>query len=347
MNGKAAAIIGLVLTLLAGPALAQFTTLDDAGDAPAPPPESEEIAPGAPEPVCGDQPFTIARMNWPSAMLLAEIHALVLAAEFDCEARVMPGDPGGTASSMGSTGQPAMAPELWVNRIADVWNGAMEAQMVRSAAPAYAESSFEGWYMPVYLAGNFTATPSAAALAEALPLLSPGQPMRFISCPIDWACSIINRNLVRAHGLDGLVELVEPANRLEMDRLIAEGVSRREPFLFYYWQPNAVLAQLEFTALDMGAYDEAAAKCLASRICAEPQPSAFPPDLVIIALAERVFADMPQIAGYFQRATLPLAEMDAMLAQLNLPGATPETVAKRFVAERADIWRAWIGDGTP
>ena len=148
--------------------------------------------------------------------------------------------------------------------------------MVRSAAPSYATSQFEGWYMPATLAGNFTTTPAAIDLAAALPQLQPDAPLRFISCPLDWACSVINRNLVAAHGLTGLVEIVEPANRLDMDRLIAEGLNRREPFLFYYWQPNAILAQLDFTAIDMGAYDEAAAQCLAERDCADPQPSAFP-----------------------------------------------------------------------
>lgn len=346
---RAAVIIGTTLGLLASPALAQFTVLDTAQDgspeaqaSPAPMP-----AAATPSPACGMQPFTIARMSWPSANLLAEIHARILAASFDCDVRLTPGDLGATASSMGSTGQPALAPELWVNRIADVWNGAVEAQMVRSAATTYAETSFEAWFMPRYMADGLTQVPTAAAFAEAVPALSPGQPMRFISCPIDWACSVINRNLIAAHGLAEHVEIVEPANRFEMDRLIAEAVNRRETFLFYYWQPNAVLSQLDFVALDMGAYDEEAAKCLATRACATPRPSAFPPDLVVIALAERVFVSLPVIAGYFQRATLPLAEMNGLLAELNQPGATSQSVAERFVAERGDLWQSWVNIELP
>lgn len=347
MRLKGPAIAFLAMALLAAPALAQFTVLDNGQDAGGQAGPASAPAPSAPPPVCGTQPFSIARMGWPSAALLAEIHARILTTQFACDARIVSGDLAATASSMGSTGQPLVAPELWANRIADVWNGAMDAQMVRSAAPTYVETAFESWYMPSMMAANFLEAPSAAGLAQALPQLSPGQKVRFISCPTDWACSIINRNLLRAHGLDDLVEIVEPANRFEMDRLIAEAVNRREQFLFYYWQPNAVLAQLDFTALDMGAYDEEAAKCLASRVCAAPRPSAFPPDLVVIALAERVFTGMPQIAGYFQRATLPLAEMDKMLAELNLPGATPEAVADRFLAEREAIWRSWVGSGAP
>jgi glycine betaine/proline transport system substrate-binding protein len=40
---------------------------------------------------------------------------------------------------------------------------------------------------------------------------------------------------------------------------------------------------------------------------------------------------------------MPLAEMNALLAQLNEPGATVEGVADRFIAERAALWQGWVG----
>lgn len=351
MRFRQPVIAGLMLALLAGPALAQITVLDSAQDQPqgagaAVPAttEGEVVAtPVAPPPPCGTQPMTIARMTWPSAALLADIHTRILNAEFDCEARVVPGDLAATASSMGSTGQPAVAPEMWVTRIADVWNGTIETQMVRSVAPSFAEATMEGWFVPAYMEGAFGGPPSAAALQPLLSTQTSEMPVRFISCPADWACSVINRNLIKAHGLSDLLQIVEPANRFEMDALIAEAVSRRENFVLYYWQPNAVLAQLDFKALDMGAYDDEAMKCLARIECATPKPSAFPAETVVTALAEWVFTEAPTVASYFQRATMPIAEMNLLLAQLNEPGATVESVAERFVAARRDLWGAWVG----
>ncbi len=344
MNLRLWSVLIFTLACTAQPGMAQITILDSAQDSAGAASAPAEAPPGAaPPPVCGTRPLSIARMSWPSAALLAEIHALVLAKAYDCTVRVTAGDLAATASSMGSTGQPSMAPEMWVTRIADVWNGAIESQMVRSAAPTYAEANFEGWFVPAYLANSFTTLPAAGELAVALPQLQAGAPLRFISCPIDWACSVINRNLIKAHGLEDLVEIVEPANRFEMDTLIAEAFGRREPFITYYWQPNAVLAQLDFVGLDMGPYIEEAAKCLADRFCADPQPSAFATDLVVMAVADRLFSDAPAIVGYFQRSTMPFAEMNRLLAQLNEPGATPEGVAAKFVAERADVWEDWVG----
>ena len=39
---------------------------------------------------------------------------------------------------------------------------------------------------------------------------------------------------------------------------------------------------------------------------------------------------------------MPLAEMNALLAQLSVEGATPEAIAERFVAERRDLWEGWL-----
>src|SRR5688572_23209088 len=81
-----------------------------------------------PPPVCGTQPVTIARMQWPSAELLTEIHARLLRQNFGCEVTVVPGDMAATGSSMAATGQPHVAPELWIARIPEIWNSATASQ---------------------------------------------------------------------------------------------------------------------------------------------------------------------------------------------------------------------------
>ena len=341
--------LGAVLVLLAGlgavPAMAQITVLDQAQDNVAPP--APVATPAAPPPICGTQPLNIAAMGWPSAALLANIHSRLLVAHFGCNVSVSPGDLAATGSSMATTGQPAVAPEMWIGRIAEVWNSATTAQMVRPAAPTYTETVFEGWFTPGYLLAAHPELSSAAVLRDVAPTLNGGAKLRFISCPIDWGCAVINRNLIRALGLVDVLDVVEPANRFEMDTLVAEAVSRQEPVLFYYWQPNAVLAQFSFLPLDLGPFNQEALTCLADRECAEPVASSFAPETVVVALAEWVFTDTPSIAAYFQRSSLPLPEMNKLLAQLNEPGASAAGVADRFVAERSDIWREWVGPAVP
>lgn len=303
-----------------------------------------EAVPAEPEARCGNQPIAIARLQWPSAALLAEIHSRLLTAHLGCTMRVLPGDLAATASSMGSTGQPAVAPEMWIARVSDIWNPAVKARKVRVAAQSYDNSTFEGWFIPEYVAAAHPELTAAAQLKDSWQIFAAGAPKaKFISCPIDWGCSVINRNMLVALGIDRFFDVIEPANRFELDTLIAAAVSRQEPVLFYYWQPNAVLSQFAFRPLDLGPYDKDALLCLARRVCPTPKPTSFAPESVVIALSEWVFTETPELAGYFQRAAMPIAEMSALLLALSAPGATIETVADKFDAERESVWRPWVG----
>src|SRR5215217_2612492 len=117
-------------------------------------PDAPPVVAPAPPP-CGTQPITIARMQWPSSAILAEIHARLLKAHFGCDVRVQESDMASAGSSMGTTGQPAVVPEMWISRIADIWNAATKAQKVRQAGNSYAEATFEGWFVPDYVAAQW------------------------------------------------------------------------------------------------------------------------------------------------------------------------------------------------
>lgn len=309
--------------------------------------EELPLVEAAPEP-CGTQPVSIASMPWPSAQILAEIHARVLTQNFGCVVRVVPGDLAATGSSMASTGQPGVAPEMWTARITEIWNAGIKGLKLRPVGSTYGEAVLEGWFIPEYTAAAHPELGPAAQLAGQIALLTPtGARPRFISCPPDWACSVINRNLLQALGLLPLVDLVEPANRFEMDQLIADAFSKQEPVLFYYWQPNPALSQFTFKPIDLGPFDPDAFACLGRRVCAAPKATAFASEPVVIALAEWLFVEAPGVAGYFQRAAMPIETMNALLAQLNEPGATPESVADRFIAEQGQLWRPWAGLPAP
>ena len=295
-------------------------------------------------PPCGNQPISIARMAWPSAALLAEIHARLLKAQFNCTVQVLPSDLAPAISGMASAGQPAVAPEMWVSRVADAWNQAVTGQKLRQVGVSYQESQFEGWYVPDYVLTAHPELRSAAALKDDWQLFANGAPKgKFISCPADWGCAVINRNLLKAYGLDTLFEVVEPKNRFDLDQLIAGAISRKEPVLFYYWQPNAAMSQFSFKPVDLGPYSKDDFLCLGKRSCPAPKPSSFAPEPVVIALADWVFTGAPQVAAYFQRAQMPMAEMNSLLAALNEQGATVEGVADKFVQTREQVWRPWVG----
>jgi glycine betaine/proline transport system substrate-binding protein len=353
----AACRLGLLLAFalgLAGQVLAQDVPplqAPDITELMAPPPGAAggdggagngDNADNGPPPPCGTQPISIASLGWPSAEVLAAIHAQILKSAFGCTVQVLPADMGSALAGMASTGQPAVAPEMWIDRVADAWNSAAKDLKLRQVGLTYGDSRFEGWYVPDYVMSAHPELKSAAALkADAAVFAADGGKPQFISCPADWACSVVNRNLLRAEGLDGVFDVVEPKNRYDLDQAIAAAINRKAPILFYYWQPNAALAQFAFKPVDLGPYNRDAFACLGRRACADPQPSSFAPEPVVIALAEWVFTGAPDIAAYFQRAEMPIDVMNGLLAQLNVPGATVDGVAAKFVADHPEIWQKW------
>ncbi len=338
------ALLVILALFLAAPVTGQETV--DSPSFLSPENFGETVEPEAPAaPVrCGGVPIAIARMQWPSSALLAHIHALILSREMGCEVSVVGGDLVGTVSSMATTGQPAIAPEVWVTRISQIWNSAIESQRLRPAGSTFAGSALEGWFVPEHLAQRFPELGNADQLRDvALQVRrEDGEDLTFISCPPDWACSVINRNLIAAHGLTNLVEIVEPANRFELDTLIAQSVSRSRPVFFYYWQPNSVLAQFDFKELSMGVHDATAYTCLARRNCPNPQPSGFVPETVFMVIPDWVYNDVPEISDYLIRASIPLNELNELMAWQAENDAGFEEAAEHFVATRSEIWQNWL-----
>lgn len=323
--------------------------------------ESSIIELGVPEEIetCGDRSLSIVQMQWPSSIVLAHIHAIILREELGCDVQIVSGDMAASTSSMAASGEPAIAPELWITRIAPIWNSVLETNRVRTEAPTFSGEDFEGWFLSAQLAEQLPSLKSVGALKEGLLSLTnelqaetqsdtevagspPVQKVRFISCPADWACSVLNKNLLEAYGLRDVLDFVEPANRFEMDVLIAQAVSRHEPVVFYYWQPNGVLAQFDFKALDMGEFNEENFKCLAQHSCTDPQISSFANEKAFIVVADWVSEEVPLVSRYLRGATLPVSQMNEILNWRSQGDVEFEKLAARFVSEREDIWRVWV-----
>ncbi len=305
-----------------------------------------QIEVSAEQPVCGEEPITIAEMGWPSASILANIHALLLRTEFDCSVRVVPGEPEATLSSMATTQQPAVAPELWVSRQAEVWNGAMRASSARAAAPVFSGAPLEAWFVPDYVLENNPGLTGSVDLIDYWQVFAPEGRERaeLTSCPTDWACSIINANMAAGLGLGERFDVVEPLDRFAMDGALTEKVAAREPFVTYYWQPNALIERLGLVPLEMGTFDPGNAQCMAIKDCVPFGQSGFAPDTVVIAVAEWVFSDAPAVADYFARASIPVSEMNRLLAWQAEQDAEPAAVAQHFLITGGDIWRQWVGE---
>lgn len=299
----------------------------------------------APANPCAAGDFTIAEMGWPSAAILAHIHAKIISAQFTCPVRLIAGDPEATISSMTTTRQPALAPEIWASRYADLWNGALGAQSVRAAGDTFGGGPLEAWFVPRYVRENHPGLTAASGLGDYWRVFAPPGAARaeLLSCPPDWACAITTPKMIDAFGLGERFEAIEPFDRFALDNMLSEKVTQRQPVLAYYWQPNGLIDRLDLVPLDMGPFDLGNAQCMALANCVPFGASSYAPDTVLIAAAEWVFTDAPEIASYLGRARMPLAEMNRLLNWQAENEASAEEAATHFIVTRPEIWQGWVG----
>jgi glycine betaine/proline transport system substrate-binding protein len=348
----AAAILAVSTTC--GGALAQVGTLQPVPDGGAdgigvlePVPDGGVGDIGVPEAVsiCGNREITIADMRWPSASILAHIHSIILFEELGCAARIVSGDIASTGSSMATTQQPAIAPEMWIARIPEIWNSATSAGSVRPVANTYLGGPMEGWFVPKFVADAHPELFKAEQLFDMRDIFGGVGRSRFVSCPADWACSVINRNLLKAFRLPVIFRTEEPADRFALDQTLADAISRREPIVLYYWQPNAAIAQFGLKPLEMGLYNPDAWPCLGTLDCPAPQQSSFPPEPVVIAVAQWLQDEAPLVVDYLQQAIMPLDEMNRLMALMSEENGSPAEIARQFYETRQDVWRPWLPAG--
>jgi glycine betaine/proline transport system substrate-binding protein len=291
---------------------------------------------------CAGREVEIADLQWPSATVLAHIHKRIISEQLGCKTRVVVSDLAAAATTLKTAQKPTLVPEMWPTRVADKWNQTIEARSAFIGGDSFDNSQLEGWYVPAKILTDFPALGKAVelgALAERYQMS--GKP-KFVSCPSKWACAQINRRLLQAFGLLDKFDIIEPENRINMDQLIGQMTSANTPFVFYYWQPNALIAQLDVRSIDMGEFDLAAYQCAAKLNCTELKPTAFPMEQIQLVLAEWVRGDAPELVPYARKAQMPIGLMNQLMAKMVDDDLSAEQIADLFVDDYAEVWQPWL-----
>jgi glycine betaine/proline transport system substrate-binding protein len=140
---------------------------------------------------CGD--VTVARMNWPSAEILAELDRIILETVFDCRVSLVDLETLPAIDTMIAGGTPDIIPEAWINSARDKIDTAVAQRRLHYLAPALADGAVEGWWIPQYVV---EANPEIETIADALarPDLFPSPTeagtAAVHTCPKGWICEI-------------------------------------------------------------------------------------------------------------------------------------------------------------
>lgn len=296
---------------------------------------------------CGS--VSIAEMNWASAGLAAWVDKIILEEGYGCEVELVTGDTVPTFTSMNEKGEPAVAPELWVNAVKVPLDAAVDEGRIVIASEILTDGGVEGFWVPTKLAEEHGIKTIEDALAR--PELFPGAEDAsrgaFFNCPSGWACQIITQNQTRALDIESKgFDLVDSGSAAGLDGSIARAFNRDEGWLGYYWAPTAILGKYDMTRLELGVENDKEAwdNCTVVNNCPDPELNEWPRSDVFTAVTKE-FADTNAVTmDYLGKRAWSNATVNELLAWMGDNQATNEDGAWYFLENYEDIWTPWVSD---
>jgi glycine betaine/proline transport system substrate-binding protein len=296
---------------------------------------------------CGtDRKIDIAEMTWPSAAALAHIHATILEKGFGCNVEIVTGDTVPTSSSMLSRGTPAIAPELWTSTVEQPWAKGVADGKVVELGDAITDGTVEGWFIPRYVVEahpELKSVDDVVARPDLFPDPEDASKGRLYSCPPGWSCEISTAGQFEAYEMKPTWNLFSPGSGGTLDASIARAFLRKEPILFYYWGPTAILGKYDAVQLEMPPADKKIYACNTDAACTEPAgKTAYPSSPAIVGAAAWIKTDAPTIAAYFGKTGLTNQQISTLLVYGDEKQADAAATAVNFLKTEEATWTQWV-----
>jgi len=281
-------------------------------------------------------------MNWESNLVLVEVERVIMEKGYGCKTEVLPTEALPALAAL-ERGNLDINTEIWVNSMADPWEKARKTGKVQSIGQLYLGE--EAWYIPRYTAERLPDLKSAADLPKFKDQFrDPEEPSkgRFYGCPAGWGCEVVSSNLFHALKLDDSYTLYSPGTGAAQKAALMSAYKRKQNVVFYYWSPTPLVGALDLVKLKLPPFDAEKQKCLTSKTCQDPQASDYPENPVFTAVNTKFMKDAPRLVQFLSKISLPLPEVNAMLAHMEESGDEPQAVAHWFLKSKGDLWKAWV-----
>ncbi len=292
---------------------------------------------------CG--PVSIGEMNWNSARLIANVQKVILEAGYGCSVELMKTTtvPGMTAHV--ETGKPEIISEAWVNSVREIYQRGVNERRILRASWVLTDGGLEGWWVPSYLVAKHPGIDTIAGLKENWRLFAdPSNPDkgRFFGCPKGWACGSINKNLLKAYGLDQTFNKFDPGTGDKLRESISKAYAEKKPWFGYYWAPTAIMGRYPMVRVKLKDSDAEGHACNQKADCPTPHAGSYPASLVISTVTTKFKDSHPNEFGALSKISIPNKVMNSILAWAEKNGASGPEMAAHFLRTQRSLWSQWV-----
>ncbi|OBY25507.1 histidine ABC transporter substrate-binding protein [Leisingera sp. JC1] len=296
---------------------------------------------------------TFAGIDWESGAFVTEVMQRLLAKGYDCQVDAIPGNSVTLEQAVAMNDVQIIAEE-WIGR-SDVWNKAAKEGKVTHVGQTFLGAS-EGWFVPAYVVKGDPARgiepllPDLKSVSQlqdpevAAVFRDPEEPAkgRFLNCPSGWTCEGVSTAKLEGYGLEKLFVNFRPGTGTALDSAIASAYLQRQPLLFYYWSPTAIMGKYDLIQLEEPAYSDACWAELTSADGKRDGACGFPPVDVAYGVNTTFAEAAPDIIAILEKAVFPLQDINESLAFMKDSDATAAEAADRFLKDKAEVWETWV-----
>lgn len=294
---------------------------------------------------CGEVPIKFAQLDWESGQFTTALLRLLADEGYGCKTETIPGTTAALEAAL-VEGDIDVIAEQWDGR-SPVMAKAEEAGRVKIEGNVMAGGAKQGWYVPRYVAEQYPQLQSAADLREyAHVFTDPNNPRqaRFLNCPSGWACEVFNTRLLANLGLQKELANVHPGTGAALDAAINSAYTQKQPILFYYWQPTALMAKYDLVALKFPSYDKTCWDDLLEAKGRSSCVSGFPVSKLAVAMSSGFAREHADLAAMFARVSLPAYDLNAAILAMTEGKRSADEVAREYLAAHPDLAQQWLGE---
>ena len=307
---------------------------------------------GAQAQACADnKPIRLADLSWESAAFSTELYQEILEKAYGCRTERVPGSSAALESALAQNDIQVIA-EIWSGRT-EIIEKAIKAGQVQVIGNTLKGGAEQGWYVPDYLVDgdkDRNLEPRAPDLQRIEDLgryaslfSDPEQPDkgRFYNCPSGWVCETFNSHLFDLYGLGDHYQNFRPGTGSALDAAISAAYDRREPILFYYWQPAGLMAKYSFKKLASAPFNEA---CWEAAVSGKGKTC--PTDFILahigVAASTPFIQSHPELVDLFEKIQLEPEQMNKIILGMTEGGQNAKTQVQKFLKENPQQWRSWM-----
>jgi glycine betaine/proline transport system substrate-binding protein len=151
---------------------------------------------------------------------------------------------------------------------------------------------------------------------------SPGMG-RILVGPPGWSATAISESLMEEHGLYEYYTAFLPGSGASLAASMKGAYEQGEPWVGYYWEPTAIMYQLDMVRLE---------------------GTEFPPADVDIIMNAESYEAKPELAEFLGRYHTSVAVNNEFLNVLDTEVEDAEAAAIWFLQNREDVWTEWVTD---